>query len=56
VIAVVHDEIQGECEPGDVDEVKRTLEQTASEMGEQLGFLVPIAAEAKAGASWEETH
>ena len=56
LIAVVHDEIQGECRPVDVDRVKQTLEQTAADVGEQLGFRVPIAAEAKHGDSWRETH
>ena len=55
-LAVVHDEIQSECRPGDVEQVKQTLERTASECGEQLGFRVRVDASASHGGSWAETH
>ena len=55
-LAVVHDEIQSECLPEDVDHVMQTMEQTATDVGERLGFHIRIDAEAKAGSSWRETH
>ena len=55
-LAVVHDEIQSECLPEEVDHVMETMEQTATDVGERLGFWIRIDAEAKAGSSWRETH
>ena len=55
-IAVVHDEIQSECLPEDVDQAKETMEQTSTDVGENLGFGIRIDAAAKAGSSWRETH
>ena len=56
LLAVVHDELQSECLPDDADHVIETLELAASDVGERLDFRVRIAAEAKQGASWQETH
>jgi DNA polymerase I-like protein with 3'-5' exonuclease and polymerase domains len=56
MLAVVHDEIQGEARPEDTEQAKRVLEQQATAAGEELGFRVPIAAKAKEGRSWAETH
>ena len=55
-LAVVHDEIQSECLPEDVDHVVQAIEQTATDVGDRLGFRIRIDAEAKAGRSWRETH
>ncbi len=56
MLAVVHDEIQGEALGPDVPEVMESLTGAAMEVGEELGFRVPIAAEATEGSSWAETH
>lgn len=56
LLAAVHDELQGECLPMDVAAAIRTLEQTAADVGERLGFNVAIAASAAHGSSWNETH
>ena len=56
MLAVVHDEIQGECLDADVEQVKHILRQAATDAGEGLGFRVPIDADAKEGRSWSETH
>lgn len=56
MLAVVHDEIQGECRVDDIETAKTVVVETASEVGEQLGFRVPIAADAKEGSNWSETH
>jgi DNA polymerase I-like protein with 3'-5' exonuclease and polymerase domains len=56
LLAVIHDELQGECLPMDVMAVTQTLTQTATDVGEQLAFKVAIAAEATHGMNWSETH
>ena len=56
MLAVVHDEIQGEARPDDVETAIETLRGTAREAGETLGFRVPIDADAKEGSSWAHTH
>ena len=57
MLAVVHDEIQGEARPEDVELVKEALSPgRLHEAGEALGFRVPIEAAAKEGRSWAETH
>jgi DNA polymerase I-like protein with 3'-5' exonuclease and polymerase domains len=55
-LAFIHDELQYECEPRDVDELKHTLENSAKQAGECYGLRVPIAAEAKAGGTWADVH
>ena len=56
MLAVVHDEIQGEARDEDAPTVIETLKRTAAEAGEALGFDVPIAADATEGSNWSETH
>ena len=56
ILAVIHDEIQSECRPDDVDTTKDVFTSTASAVGQQLGFKVKIDAEAKHGRSWQDTH
>lgn len=56
MLAVVHDEIQGECLPGDTEKVVETLTRTATAAGEKLGFRIQIEADAKEGHSWRDTH
>ena len=56
ILAVVHDEIQGECLEEDVLKARKTLKRSAARAGEQLGFRVAIEADATSGLSWAETH
>jgi DNA polymerase I-like protein with 3'-5' exonuclease and polymerase domains len=55
-LAFIHDELQYECEPKDVDDMKFLLELSAVQAGEYYNLRCPIAAEAKSGANWAETH
>jgi len=55
-LAFIHDELQYECEPKDIDDVKFTLEHSAVRAGEYYNLRVPIAAEAKSGSNWSEVH
>jgi len=55
-LAFIHDELQYECEPKDIDDVKFTLEHSAVRAGEYYNLRVPIAAEAKSGRNWSEVH
>jgi len=55
-LAFIHDELQYECEPKDIDDVKFTLEHSAVRAGEYYNLRVPIAAEAKSGRDWSEVH
>jgi DNA polymerase I-like protein with 3'-5' exonuclease and polymerase domains len=56
VLAVVHDELQGEALPAEAEHIKQTLQQLSLAAGERLGIKVPITSEAKDGSSWAETH
>jgi len=55
-LAFIHDELQYECKPEHVDDLKSILVLSAAESGEYYNLRVPIAAEAKSGASWAEVH
>ena len=55
-LAFIHDELQYECEPKDIDDVKFTLEHAAVRAGEYYNLRIPIAAEAKSGRNWSEVH
>jgi len=55
-LAFIHDELQYECDPKYVDEVKLTLENSAIEAGVYYKLRCPIAAEAKSGSNWSEVH
>jgi DNA polymerase I-like protein with 3'-5' exonuclease and polymerase domains len=55
-LAFIHDELQYECKPEHVDDLKSLLVLSAAESGEYYNLRVPIAAEAKSGASWAEVH
>ena len=56
LLAVVHDEMQAECVPDEIEQVERCLQTTAGLVGQRLGFGVQIAADTKHGASWAQTH
>ena len=55
-LAFIHDELQYESIPEHVDDLKSLLVLSAVESGEYYNLRVPIAAEAKSGASWAEVH
>ena len=55
-LAFVHDELQYECEEKDVDDLKFLLELSAAQAGEYYSLRIPIAADAKSGATWAEVH
>jgi len=55
-LAFIHDELQYESIPEHVDDLKSILVLSATESGEYYNLRVPIAAEAKSGASWAEVH
>lgn len=55
-LAFVHDEIQYECDKEDVEDLKFLLELSAAQAGEYYNLRIPIAAEAKSGATWAEVH
>ena len=53
-LAFIHDEIQYECAPKHIDDMRFTLEHSAVRAGEYYNLRVPIAAEAKSGNNWSE--
>ena len=55
-LAFVHDELQFECKEEDVEDLKFLLELSAAQAGEYYSLRIPIAAEAKSGATWAEVH
>ena len=55
-LAFVHDELQYECKEEDVEDLKFLLELSAAQAGEYYSLRIPIAAEAKSGATWAEVH
>jgi len=55
-LAFVHDELQYECKKEDVEDLMFLLECSALHAGEYYNLRIPIAAEAKSGATWAEVH
>ena len=55
-LAFIHDELQYESKPEHVDDLKSILVLSAAESGEYYNLRIPIAAEAKSGATWAEVH
>jgi len=55
-LAFIHDELQFESEPEHVDDLKSILVLSAAEAGEYYDMRIPVAAEAKDGSSWADTH
>ena len=55
-LAFVHDELQFECKPNYVNDLKFTLENSAIRAGEYYNMRIPIAAEAQSGKNWAEVH
>ena len=55
-LAFIHDELQFETEDKDVQDLKFLLELSAVQAGEYYNLRCPIAAEAKDGYTWADTH
>ena len=55
-LAFIHDELQFEAEEKDVNDLKFLLELSATQAGEYYNLRCPIAAEAKDGLTWADTH
>jgi len=55
-LAFIHDELQFEVQPEEVDTLKFLLELTAVQAGEYYKLRCPIAAESKHGNDWSEVH
>jgi DNA polymerase I-like protein with 3'-5' exonuclease and polymerase domains len=55
-LAFVHDELQFECLPEQVDSLKFLLELSAVQAGEYYKMRCPVAAESKSGKNWAEVH
>ena len=55
-LAFIHDELQYESHPEHVNDLKSLLVLAAAESGEYYNLRIPIAAEAKSGATWAEVH
>ena len=55
-LAFIHDELQYETTPEHVDDLKSLLVLSAAEAGEFYNMRIPIAAEAKVGATWADVH
>ena len=55
-LAFVHDELQYECKPEMVEDLKFLLELSAVQAGEHYNLRCPIAAEAKSGMNWADVH
>lgn len=55
-LAFVHDELQFECTPAHADDLIFNLELSATLSGEYYNLRIPIAAEARTGSTWADTH
>ena len=55
-LAFVHDELQFETHPHEVNDLKFHLEWSAVRAGEYYKLRCPIAAESKSGKTWAEVH
>jgi DNA polymerase I-like protein with 3'-5' exonuclease and polymerase domains len=55
-LAFVHDELQFECVPDAVKDLKFLLEMSAIKAGEFYKLRCPIAAESQSGHTWADVH
>jgi len=55
-LSFVHDELNYECLPKDVDQLQKQLELSATMAGEYYKLRCPVAAEAKTGFTWHDVH
>jgi DNA polymerase-1 len=56
IIGNFHDEFEIECDPEDVDKVKKIAEDSIKKAGEYFKLRCPLKGEAKSGLNWAETH
>lgn len=55
-LAFVHDELQFECHPDHVNDLRTSLVHGATAAGEYYNLRIRIDAEATQGSNWAETH
>ncbi len=55
-LGYVHDEVQLAVKPEHVETVKEVLISTMPKVGDHFNMRCPLAAEAKHGANWAQTH
>lgn len=55
-LAFVHDELQFECAPEHINDLRTSLVYSAIAAGEYYNMRIRIDAEAKDGANWAEVH
>ena len=55
-LAFVHDELQFECAPEHINDLRTSLVYSATAAGEYYNLRIRIDAEATEGESWAETH
>ena len=55
-LAFVHDELQYECLPYQINYMKGCLESTSIQAGQFYKMRCPTAAESNSGMNWAETH
>jgi len=55
-LAFVHDELQFETHPNNVEDLSTSLVCSAAAAGEYYNFRCPTAAEAKTGNDWSQVH
>ena len=55
-LAFVHDELQFECDPRHVDQLRTSLVRSAETAGEYYNLRIKIEAEAQTGNNWSEVH
>ena len=55
-LAFIHDELQFEVKEKEAEDLKFLLELPAVQAGEYYNMRIPIAAEAKSGATWADVH
>jgi len=55
-LAFIHDELQFETEPSNVDVLKGILLYSAQSAGEYYNMRCPVSADAKSGSNWAEVH
>ena len=57
ILALVHDEVQLQCDPKDVDRVKEILQYSFGEyITKELKLNIEMSGDAKSGKNWFETH
>ena len=55
-LAFVHDELQFECAPEHINDLRTSLEYSATAAGEYYNLRIRIDAESGEGSNWSETH